>query len=169
MIVMNNQVNFLRNKDLGFDANQVLVLSNATVGETSIYSHLKKVTGNYSNIYSITSANQSFAAPSGLGGRGFTYKGESKRVGMISVTEDYLKTLGINLTSGRNFDPERTSDMGKAVIINEACLKDFDLTVDGTFEELTRVPLTTDPTVIGVMGDFNYETLKIGVLPMLIK
>ncbi len=167
MIVMNRQVDFLKNKDLGFDSNQVLVLKNAQIGETSIYSHLKQSGVSQSSIISISSASQSFANHSGLGGRGFSYKGEQKRVGMIQVTEDYLETLGIKLVEGRNFNMNISSDFDKAVIINEACLKDFGLAIDDNFQELTRSP-DTDPRVIGVMGDFNYSTLKIGVLPMLI-
>ena len=167
MIVMNRQVDFLKNKDLGFDSNQVLVLKNAQIGETSIYSHLKQVGVSQSSIISISSASQSFANHSGLGGRGFSYKGEQKRVGMIQVTEDYLETLGIKLVEGRNFNMNISSDFDKAVIINEACLKDFGLAIDDNFQELTRSP-DSDPRVICVMGDFNYSTLKIGVLPMLI-
>jgi len=167
MIVMNRQVDFLKNKDLGFDSNHVLVLTNAQIGETSIYSHLKQSGVSQSSIISISSASQTFANHSGLGGRGFSYKGEQKRVGMIQVTEDYLETLGIKLVEGRNFNMNISSDFDKAVIINEACLKDFGLAIDDNFQELTRSP-DTDPRVIGVMGDFNYSTLKIGVLPMLI-
>lgn len=168
MIVMSQQVNFLKNKDLGFDTNNVLVLKNAKVGETSIFSHLKNTLANQSAISRMTSAGQTFADPSGLGGRGFTYKGESKRVGIIKVTEGYIETLGVKLKDGRNFNSSISSDFDKAVIINEACLKDFGLVLDETFQEITRSP-DTDPIVIGVMGDFNYETLKIGVLPMLIR
>ena len=78
-----------------------------------------------------------------------------------------METLGIKLVEGRNFNINMSSDFDKAVIINEACLKDFGLAIDDNFQELTRTP-DTDPKVIGVMGDFNYSTLKIGVLPMLI-
>jgi putative ABC transport system permease protein len=168
MIVMSRQVNFLKNKDLGFNTDNVLVLKNSKVGETYIFSHLKNALANQSSITGMTSASQTFADPSGLGGRGFSYKGEEKRVGMITVTEGYLETLGIKLKDGRNFNSSMSSDFDKSVIINESCMKDFELTLNETFQEITRSP-DTDPTVIGVMGDFNYETLKIGVLPMLIK
>jgi putative ABC transport system permease protein len=168
MIVMSQQVSFLKNKDLGFNTDNVLVLKNSKVGETYIFSHLKNALANQSSITRMTSASQTFASPAGLGGRGFSYKGESKRVGIISVTEGYLETLGIELKDGRNFNSNMSSDFDMSVIINEECMKDFGLTLDETFQEVTRSP-DTDPTVIGVMGDFNYGTLKIGVKPMLVK
>lgn len=168
MIVMNQQVSFLKNKDLGFDSDNVLVLKNAKVGETSIYGHFKNALADQSAILRMTSAGQTFADPLGLGGRGFDYKGEEKRVGVINVTEGYLETLGVELNEGRNFNSSISSDFDKAVIVNEACLKDFDLRLNETFEEITRSP-DTDPNVVGVMEDFNYSTLKIGVLPMLIR
>lgn len=165
MIVMNRQVSFLKNKDLGFDSNQVLVLNNAQIGETTIYNHLKKAAASHSGVYSLTSASQTFADPSGLGGRGFEYKGEQKRVGIIQVTEDYVKTLGVHMLDGRDFN--LSSDLQNSVIINEACSKDFELGSGDIFEELTR-SAETDPQVVGVLEDFNYSTLKMGVLPMMI-
>ncbi|HNP18616.1 MAG TPA: ABC transporter permease [Fulvivirga sp.] len=163
MLVMNQQTNFLKNKDLGFDPGKVLVLRNSSVGESSIFTHFKNALPGFSGISSVTSASQNFANPSGLGGRGFEYKGERKRVGMIKVSENYMKTLGIHLVEGRTFNPSEN-----AVIVNEACKKDFRLETNGQFSELTRSP-ETDPTVVGVMGDFNYSSLKSEIYPMLIQ
>ncbi len=165
MLVMNKQTDFLLNKDLGFDSKDVLVLRNAELSNTTIFNHLRKSLESHSGIYSITSANQNFADPSGLGGRGFTYKGESKRVGVINVTDNYLKTMGIGLSQGRQFIEGVNENI---VIINEACAKDFELEANTKFSELTRSP-DTDPMVVGVMEDFNYSSLKMEIFPMLVK
>ncbi|MEM1405684.1 MAG: ABC transporter permease [Bacteroidota bacterium] len=165
MLVMNTQTNYLLNKNLGFDSDQVIELKNAKIGESSAYDHLKATLPGHSGIHSLTSANQSFGSPSGLGGLGFEYNGENKRVGMIQVTDNYLATMGINLVQGRKFITESQEN---AVIINEACAKDFELKSDEKFNQLTNSP-TTDPVVVGVMGDFNYSSLKLEVFPMLIR
>lgn len=165
-IVINKQVDFLKEKDLGFESSHVLVLNNIQLESSSIYNHLQATSTDHSGIVSIASASQTFANPSGLGGRGFTYKGESKRVGIIEVNGDYIETLGIHLTDGRKFLQGAFKE--NAVIINEAGMKDFDLTTNNAFAEFTSSP-ETDPMVVGVMGDFNYSNLKMGVFPMLIK
>ncbi|MEQ8243880.1 FtsX-like permease family protein [Fulvivirga sp.] len=164
MIVIQKQTDYLQNKDLGFDSRQVISLKNAKIGETSIYSHLKTSLATHSGIYSIAAANQTFADPSGLGGRGFTYKGEQKRVGMIAVTEDYIKTLGLKLSSGNEFDGQAAKN---EVIINAACAKDFELQIADKIEGFTRNP-EDDPQVVGIMEDFNYSSLKTEIFPMLI-
>ncbi|MEQ8925482.1 MAG: ABC transporter permease [Fulvivirga sp.] len=164
MLAMNKQTHYLLNKDLGFDSKQVISLKNAKIGENTIYSHFKNTLLAHSGIYSLTSANQTFANPSGLGGRGFTYKGERKRVGIISVTDDYMKTMGISLADGRGFSKTAKEN---AVIINQACAKDFELNTNDTFGELTS-SVNTDPIIAGVMNDFNYSSLKTEVFPMLI-
>ncbi|MEP2671311.1 MAG: ABC transporter permease [Cyclobacteriaceae bacterium] len=166
MIVISRQVDFLKEKDLGFDSNNIVVLNNINLESSSIYENLRVSISNHSGIQSMAAANQTFASPSGLGGRGFTYKGESKRVGIIDVDGDYLETLGIQLVDGRQFLQNSYGE--NAVIVNEACMKDFELTTNGTFEGLTSSP-ETDPSVVGVMGDFNYSSLKMGVFPMLIR
>ncbi len=165
MLVMNNQTDFLLNKDLGFDSKDILVLRNSKVDETTAFSHLKKSIQSHSGIYSITSANQNFASPSGLGGIGFTYQGESKRVGVINVTDHYLKTMGISLAEGRQFIQDSPEN---AVVINEACAREFELESNMRFSQLTR-SAETAPVVVGVMGDFNYSSLRVEVFPMLIK
>ncbi|MEQ8362995.1 MAG: ABC transporter permease [Cyclobacteriaceae bacterium] len=166
MITISKQVDFLKEKDLGFDSSNVVVLNNINLESSSIYEYLSARTSTHSGIQSIAAANQTFASPSGLGGRGFTYKGESKRVGIIDVDGDYMETLGIQLVDGRKFLQNPSSE--NAVIVNEACIKDFELNTYGVFEELTSSP-ETDPNVVGVMGDFNYSNLKMGVFPMLIR
>lgn len=166
MIVISKQVDFLKEKDLGFDSSNIVVLNNINLESSSIYEYLRSSASSHSGIQSMAAANQTFASPSGLGGRGFTYKGESKRVGIIDVDGDYLETLGIQLVDGRNFLQNSSSE--NAVIVNESCMKDFELAPFDTFEGLTSSP-STDPNVVGVMGDFNYSNLKMGVFPMLIR
>lgn len=165
MLVIHKQVNFIKEKDLGFDADNVVVLNNVQLESSSIYDHLSKSALAHGGILSLAAASQTFASPSGLGGRGFTYNGENKRVGIIDVHGDYLKTLNIKLAGGQEFTSNSDEN---SVIINEACLKEFQLNIFDTFSELTGSP-ETDPVIVGVMGDFNYSNLRMGVFPMLIK
>ena len=170
MFVITAQMNYIQNKDLGFDGDQLLIIPNSTSNQTTIFSHYKGALTGVPGVLSVTAADQTFGEQHGLGGMGFNYKNKEMRVGIITVSEDYLETLGIELVSGRTFNSEINADYSKAVIINEACLKDFELDLNGVFESLGRTDNPEDdPIVIGVMRDFNYNSLTVNVDPMLIR
>jgi ABC-type antimicrobial peptide transport system permease subunit len=54
---------------------------------------------------------------------GFTYEARDISTQMASVDYDYLKTLGVKLLGGREFDPTYGTDTSKNVIVNESMAK----------------------------------------------
>ncbi len=78
------------------------------------------------------------------------------------VNYDYLKTMGLKLIEGRDFSKDFATDFDQAVIVNEAFIKHFGLDNDlsgkmpGGFE---------NNKIIGVVKNFNYESLHSTVKP----
>jgi len=170
MLVVTTQMSYIQNKDLGFRGEQVVVIPNSSINQTTIFSHYKQALSGVPGVLNVAAAGQTFGSKHGLGGMGFDYKGREMRTGIIRVSEDYLETMEIELISGRGFDPERITDFSKAVIVNESCFKDFELTLNTPFESLGRSDDgSEDPIVIGVMKDFHYNSLTVDVAPMLIR
>ncbi|TDQ18493.1 putative ABC transport system permease protein [Algoriphagus boseongensis] len=85
------------------------------------------------------------------------------------VDEDHLKTLGFKLASGRFFSKEITADTG-SILINKAALAQMGWTeLDGSQEIggfWSEDGSVTYRKVIGVLEDFNYETLRQNVRPL---
>ena len=170
MLAITSQMRFIQNMDLGFNGDQVVVIPNSSSNNTTVFSHFKQTLDGIPGVLEVAAADQTFGDIHGLGGMGFEYKGKPMRTGIIKVSEDYLKTMEIKLISGRGFDPERSSDFSRAVIVNETCYKDFELTLNDAFESLGRSDDgSKDPIVIGVMKDFHYNSLTVEVEPMLIR
>ncbi|MEJ0030277.1 MAG: ABC transporter permease [Bacteroidota bacterium] len=78
------------------------------------------------------------------------------------VDSDYIKTMGLSLTEGRNFSDKIASD-SQVTIINRAMIRQLHIdepigqritTVHGTF------------TVIGVVEDFHFETMRENIRPV---
>lgn len=166
MIGITKQMQYVHKKDLGFKGDHVIVIPNNTLNQTTMYGHFKNSIQSHSGVISMSSADQTFGRGE-LGGRGFSYKGEDKRIGVITVSPNYIETLSIELQSGRDFNTEMNSDFGRTVIVNEAAFKDFQLEMNEPFEDYGRTPADF-PSVVGLMQDFNYNSLSIGVLPMMI-
>ena len=95
--IINRQMHYISNKDLGFDKEQVLMISNPSLGQ-EIYQAYKGTAAEFRR-------NQAFISDfSGMSGNleganntnGFILNGEQKWRKQISVDYDYFEMLGIN-------------------------------------------------------------------------
>jgi putative ABC transport system permease protein len=83
---------------------------------------------------------------------------------------NFLETYGITLVSGRNFDESYSSDQ-QACLINETAIKDFNIT------DIEKVRfMNPDDSgkmrylpIIGVVKNFNFESLRNPIGPYLIR
>jgi putative ABC transport system permease protein len=167
-IVIYDQTHFILNHKLGFDKDQVMLLqATNTLGDGKI----KTFKYELSKIASVKSASISDYLPvSGTSRNWNTFFKEGREkldpgvgVQIWQVDDTYLKTLGIKLVEGRNFSHDRATDTaGESVIVNETFVKNL-----GLKEPLgARVSNGGGFTVIGVIEDFNFESMRGNIAPM---
>ena len=166
--ILNGQIDYMRNKDLGYDKEQVI--SFPLNGKKNSYDAVKllreKLSGN-PDILSVTAADNNLGR--GRDGSqyssvlGFDYKGKSVRTNTLVVDYDYVKTLGLELAAGRDFDANREHDT-QAVIINESMAKAL-----GEVEPLTAFlpgnDTLTSP-IIGVLKDYYFQDISKTIEPL---
>lgn len=167
-LVLRSQLDFMRNKDLGFNKEQVL--SFPLDGKKNSYDALEllrnELAGN-SNILEISGAdnNLGFGKDGNVSSSmfGFEYKNRVINTNYLTVDYDYVETLDLELVAGRNFNKEFVSDKSGAVI-NEAMAKEFGekdpLTAYISFNDSLRFP------VIGVVKDYHFEKLDKTIAPI---
>ena len=166
-ITMYKQMEFLNKKDLGYDKDQVVVLASHTGWDDEgerLMNQLKQELGGHSLIKHISGTSASFTRGWDL--NGYDFREEQHRVFSYKVDHDYLKTLGIDILSGRDFSAAFPSDMTEAVIVNESLVKDLGLEDPIGVEVPWR---TESPTtkIIGVVKDFHFLALDQAIQPML--
>ena len=79
------------------------------------------------------------------------------------IDDTYLKTLGIKLVEGRNYSYDMSDDTaGKTIIINQTMAKRLNL------KHPIGARITEGPTftVIGVVEDFNFESMHQQIEPI---
>ncbi len=177
------QLNYIQNKKLGFNKDQVLVIEDAyALGNNRMAfrdgvmqsgkMELSTMTG-----YLPVSGTWRSDNPWWVEGRDPGVQENMVSVQCWQVDYDYIKTLGMRVVSGRDFSLDFPSD-SSAVILNEAALKAFNFTGDAlgsriaTFGstpqgDLDREKLET-LNVIGVIENFHFESLKQNVTPVII-
>jgi putative ABC transport system permease protein len=158
------QISYLKNKNLGFTKEHVLVIKNTN---NAITPQLNAFKNELRNNEAITNVSASLSAPGGLRPilfvRSETMPGENNlNLAGINVDFDYLKTLDIPVVQGRDFDPSMSLDSTQAIIINQQTVKELNLGNDPVGKIIEVNPGDGQfqrKRIIGVVNDINFEPL----------
>jgi putative ABC transport system permease protein len=173
IIIIYNQLNYIKNKDLGFSKEQELVFSFHTddakkqimpfIAELNSMSEVRATsrTNNYPSQFIFNDMSL------------FTEGGDAanaKSAQFIQTDEHFASTAGIKILSGRDFlqgDSEK-------VVVNERMLKELNIQPEnaaGTFVysmQGDEHPEKRQFQIIGVMKDINYNSLKNDLRPFML-
>ncbi len=168
--IVYRQTNFLNNKDLGFNHDQVVYFEVRGDVEKKVDA-FKEELRRFPGIVSLTAG---YGLPgdifAGDGVTTFGSDGEKERPANIFIGDyDYVKTLGLHIIAGRDFSKEMITDVKEGFIINETAVKEWGF---GTAQKAIGQKInwnewlpadTLDPIkkgkVIGVVEDFHYKSL----------
>ncbi len=171
-LVVIQQLNFMKNKDIGFTTDHILLLDmNQQTREK--YDEMKQAFLNESNILGVTGSGQRLGNNFHQWGFKVKYDTGIARVtpSNVFVDHDYLDVYGIKLLQGRTFSKEYSSDEGLSFIINESFAKElgFDDPI-GQKAGHSWYPNDSLGTIIGVTEDFNFNSLhyKVNTLSMVV-
>lgn len=165
-ITMYRQISFFRDKDLGFDKEYVLTTDMDSFGNEEKYLTLKRALLDQNFVVSVSAASR---VPSGsLGNVGQVLpQGQVKRISVpyVHTHFDYFNTLGIKPIKGRLFSNTCKTDAGEAVMLNEAAVKSLGIEGDPVGQSLKCNWPKSTRTIIGIVGDFNFESLYEKIKP----
>ena len=130
VLVISKQLDFMQNKDLGFDKKQKVVVSLSNENAQKHFTALKNELLTQHQIKNIGGVryypSQQFLQDMLV----FKSGGTMDKGVLIKnnvVDEGFFKTLGIKLIAGRNFTP---ADTNNQVVLSEKSVKDLNLTVE---------------------------------------
>lgn len=161
-LIINSQMRFILNRDIGFDKDQVMIIQGThTLGEQVLT--LKEALSDIPGVQSVSVSDYLPVTIDGVkrNGNSFWKDGRitedaSASGQMWQIDEGYIPTLGIRLREGRNFNRELATD-SEAAIINHTLAKSLQL------DEPVGAQITNGGRimrVIGVVEDFNFELMK---------
>ncbi|HCZ36105.1 MAG TPA: macrolide ABC transporter permease [Cytophagales bacterium] len=173
-LIMQQQLDFLQNKNLGFNKEQLAViqLNVPRVGRLGervnkgfeMAEQFKTELGKIPGVLAVCASSHDFGDGSWTA-VGFTDdQGTYRNFNMNAVDDDYIPVMKMELVAGRNFT-DAPADR-KGVIVNEAFAKEYGWTdVSGK-----RIPGKGfgDHEVIGIVKDFNYTSLYTSVPPLVL-
>jgi putative ABC transport system permease protein len=167
-LVVYNQLSFLQSKDLGIDHHHIINIEDVHrlgKGQAGFKNQVLGLTG----VQKASFTNNTFPGINNT--TVFTEKGTKadKMMGKYYADWDQLETMGFTLKEGRFFSRDFKSD-STACVLNEAAVAEFGWIDSPVGKEILDYngPEPTVIRVIGVVKDFNFETIKDNIRPMII-
>ena len=171
-LVMQSQIKYLQNKNLGFDQEHIVVLPYNVSGQRlsemwreagMIENRLKKAIEDRQDITQLTTSTHTIGTPGWMQvGYNDKIQDRFRKFKVQQIGANYLSMMSIPIKEGRDFHPDPTAD-AKGVIINQAMIDQFNLEdpigkqLPGPFKEYQ---------VIGTTDNFQFASLHSPVDPL---
>jgi putative ABC transport system permease protein len=168
------QMQYMQQRQLGFNINQTLVLTGSVAFNDSTYTHIYQP---FKTEMLRIPGVQSVAGSSTVMGKEITWTNDLKRMGSndktytaynLGIDYDFIPSFNMRMAAGRNFSKEHLTD-NRTAILNESAAKM--LGYKNAEEALnTKVVEAGNDTlnIIGVLADFHYMGLQKQIDPQLI-
>jgi putative ABC transport system permease protein len=167
-ILVQNQLDYTQNKNLGFDKEQVMVISNVDRLDKNRKA-FKDALQSYSNI---EAASYSNSVIPGVNNTTIFRKPESEEdhiVGVYFADHEHVDVMGFEVIEGRKFSKDFKSD-STGMLVNEALVREMDWD-DPVNQRLISFngPEPMELHVVGVLKDYNFESLRDNIRPLMIR
>jgi putative ABC transport system permease protein len=165
-ILMNKQLRFVQQQDLGINLDQVLVVEGPQAIDAQTFTNQLQA---FKSELLQQSEVKSMTVSSCIPGREITWNpvygklvngtNTEKKIDMIGIDQDFIQTYGLKLVAGRNFEQPYQHTINQ-LIINESAVSylGFSDARDAIGKELTSDQ--GNAHIIGVVHDFNQRSLK---------
>jgi putative ABC transport system permease protein len=163
--VIYRQMNFILDKKIGYDKEQVLLIqgTNTLGGQVVAFANELR---NLPHVVEVTTGDYLPVRGSKRNGNSFWNEGKQNIDPAVPsqfwrIDDTYLITLGIKLVEGRNLDRHLASD-SSAIMINQKMAKELGGNMIG--KRITNYAGLW--TVVGVVEDFHFESLREEIRPL---
>lgn len=177
-LTMHQQMNHIRDKDLGFDPEQIIEVKLWAFDSPERKRAFRDLATQHSGVLSASGIRGSFLNWPYRGALGKMPDGTQVKGWSLDVDYDFLETFGITLLEGRNFDKDRGTDLTSGMIISEETArvlgweqplgKKFPFRYSRRRGRNGNMGTTRDPEVIGVVKNFHNESLYRPLQPMVL-
>jgi putative ABC transport system permease protein len=177
-LIVYRQLNFMMNRDLGLNIDQVLVIERPGISprdRQAFNSSIDVFRDELKKIRDVQSVTTSLTIP----GKQREYKATIKKYGASednavtiranSMDYNFIEVFQMKLVAGRTFSEQHVNDPDTSVIITEstARLLGFSKPEDALGQTITAAQWQWSPIVVGVVNDYHQVSLKKALDPTL--
>jgi putative ABC transport system permease protein len=163
MLTLHLQLDFLRNRYLGYDHKELLKIELPVKKAESVSDLLLQELRAYPEIKAVAGSSGSFNS----GYSEFVQLKNGTQVNAMGAGIDahFMGTMHIKLAAGRSYSQSFPADLQEGILINETLARQLGLQ-DAVGQKVLLASVGQESRIIGVMKDFNYWTLQVPVSPL---
>lgn len=170
VIVIYNQMSFVKNKSLGYDKEQTMVIP---INNEDFYNNRESFKTNLQNSSAIGSVSLMSGEPGGFFDKQmFDVENHPEKwlAGSEFADNDFVKTLGLKIIAGRDFSLQYATDSADALLINRTAAAKLGWTPEQAVGKWMQNTVRDDHKrrIVGVLEDFNFRTLKENIEPLVV-
>ncbi|MEM8907083.1 MAG: FtsX-like permease family protein, partial [Bacteroidota bacterium] len=165
LLIVSNQVQFMANKDLGFEPEQVVVIPMQTQQLKNNFAAPKNELLNIPGVQGISLANR--LPGESMGGNWYQIGNKEGILDFNRVDENFLDVLNLELNAGRFFSREDQLDSFSHYVVNEAFVQFFGIEEDPIGQQITGG--NGNGTLIGVVEDFHWQGFDVNIEPFVMQ
>jgi putative ABC transport system permease protein len=170
VIIIQRQLQFMNDQQLGFNKNQQVVLPLQNPGAVKNYEVLKTELLKNPSVKKVTSGS-TYPGISSVDDMIFYAEGKSVKdaidIHLANVDNEYFETLGLKLVEGRGFSKEFTAD-SNSIVLNETALRELGYPMNTALGRKIYFDFQGNHTmmqIIGIVRNFNFESLYNTIKP----
>lgn len=165
-ITMLRQINYLQNKDLGFQKENIYITEFDDFSNVDKYLAFKHALLSQSSVEFVSAASR---VPSGdLNNFALILpQGDTEPITLpyVHVSFDYFETLGISASQGRLFSNTLQTDIDEGIILNKAAVELLGIEGDPIGQQVQCYWPYSNRTITGVIDDIHFESLFMKIKP----
>ncbi len=165
-IIINGQMSFIQNKDLGFDDEEVIILQMIRDGSDQFYPALKNRLSQNPDVVTVSAGSGLLDGNNGSVPVFYRGSGDEESIVMdiYGVQYNYFNLLDIEVLDGRTFSEDYVTDSEEGIILNEKAVKLLGL--EEPIDYRLRISNLVDGRIIGIVNDFHFASLHDEVNPL---
>lgn len=165
---VSQQVTYFFNKDIGYNKDQLLVLTPfPKQWDSAGILRMEAIRNEMTSVPGVQNASLSFEVPDRMppGGIDLLAAGSDRIVVVhdIVADENFARTFGLHLSEGNFFDNYRNGTGQKEIVLNKTAAK---LLGVQSVKQIISTPTGERLTVAGIVNDFNYSSFQQSIGPM---
>jgi ABC-type antimicrobial peptide transport system permease subunit len=166
---VSRQVSYVFNKDIGYNKDQLIVLTAFPKQWDSVgVMRMEAIRNELAKVPAVSNASLSFEIPERKPPGAVPILPDASKgnqpinIPAVGADEKYAATYGLTVKEGTFFN--QSAFISGEVVLNETAVKALGLT--NPIGKTLSVPNTTPLTVVGVVKDFNYSSLQQNIEPV---
>ncbi|MEM9327782.1 MAG: ABC transporter permease, partial [Bacteroidota bacterium] len=176
VVTVFQQMRFVQNRDLGFEADQVIVIRGPKDGWDGKIKRMRTLKNEVRRLPAVSHVASSITVPFWWPGQAVGYRlqgqTEAVRLKTVGIDENYFDCYGMKWLAGGGFQKGQWEYNRRSAIINETAMRQLGFTdPEEVLQQEVKVPGEEEEryTIIGVIADYHHESLRRSISAHLFK